>query len=45
MLAKAFSLKVISNTYLSAAITSYLKGVAGLKKAIINITNIKVTVS
>jgi hypothetical protein len=45
MLAKAFSLKVTSNTYPSAVITSYLKGVTGLKEAIANIANIRIIVS
>jgi ATP-dependent 26S proteasome regulatory subunit len=45
MLAEEFSLKVASDTYPPAAITSYLKGVAGPKEAISNIADIGVTVS
>jgi hypothetical protein len=45
MLAEEFSLKVASDTYPPAAITSYLKGVAGPREAIANIADIGVTVS
>ena len=43
-LAEEFSLKVSSDTYPPAAITSYLKGVAGPKEAIKNIADIGATV-
>jgi hypothetical protein len=45
MLTKEFFLKVISDIYPFAAITSYLKGVTGLKEAIANIANIRLKVS
>ena len=45
MLAEEFSLKVSSDIYSPAAITSYLKGVAGPKEAIANIADIGVTVN